>query len=1847
MSDQAQPKETLEGGNYEVIRRRLLEQAAEIGTKAEALNQKRKTVFGGTELGLVANERARTENNCIPRDMVSVAGHLLFGFEVFMGLKEEVKVSDVLTFHRFGKTAEGYDIAEVPPEGPLAFLSDATFVKEFKDVFRYMKDAKLSQLRRTETRLLCSVQVGASVKDVKVFRWAIDAKGGVSYMDARGDEDYAPPRSHDFAWTATGRENQVAGKFPHISVLNEVFVETLGGDLTIKVENNTKEGQGIYREPVDDPNQTLDDADIAYAKVGSLILLKIRPFREQAYRYLVYDTRNKRVTRIDAIGQACLGLPEGHGIVFPGGVYLDSGERKVFDGDIADMEFERVIPSPNGEDVAYVFYRHHDGQYVIMPYNLIRKEADSPMRCNGYSLFPDGTLAIFRASAEATRIHPIQVWRTPFTTAEFAAGAKTDGSYLAKVGNADLVRGISDALALRRLASKEDPSRQTYEDVVRGIGRLIDAYYWLGNDEAGNLLATLQTLKKTSELIIDEFEKLAEIRKRAAEQTAKSEATFAELEKRLAPDGLGSIDAFLGALTDLRRFRGELVTLRELRGVEPPRIDALEQKAVALFDAVSAACVKFLLARDAFADLVTRLDGSIVAIEKVVKASELLPFEKDLDTVQTGLTLLGDVVSALAIDDVTERTKILEGVSAAFAQLNRARATFQARKKELSSKEGKAEFGVQFKLFGQAVAGALAVCDTPERCDQELSKLLLSLEELEGKFAQFDEFAVELADKRQEVQDAISARRQLLTDERQKRAGNLAQAAERVLAGVVRRAQTFATQDELNAYFASDPSIQKVQELQKELGRMGDTVRADEIASRLKSARQDSQRALRDKTDLFAEGAIRFGAHRFSVNTQPMELTLIPREGTMMLHLTGTDFYETLDDPELAAAKDLWEQALPSESNAVYRGEFLATQIFAAAEAKRQGLTFETLKLAHTKTDGLLDAVREFARDRIDEGYERGVHDFDASLILERLLSLRETVGLLRFSPDARAQATLHWLALAEADQTSLRRKARAAVRIREELGDSDHLVHLTGTLGEAMASRTAGSDLAMTPAAARAAAEYLILELSREPLRFTTTREAVELLGALRRELTALGSQRDVEADLAALGPHEALPIARAYLEGFLKKPERAALRPFLLEAAVVWTTEGRIDRDESAAVTRVQVTGLLGRHPRIEDRKLEVSLDELLPRVDAFIGEQLPRFRAYRKLRTEILEREKARLRITEFAPRVLTSFVRNRLIDEVYLPLIGANLAKQIGDVSEKKRTDLMGMLLLISPPGYGKTTLMEYVASKLGLVFMKVNGPALGHDVTSLDPAEAKNATARQEVEKISLALEMGNNVMLYLDDIQHTSAELLQKFISLCDAQRRIEGVWKGKTRTYDLRGKKFCIVMAGNPYTESGERFRIPDMLANRADTYNLGDILGGKEDIFALSYLENALTSSSILAPLAGREPKDVHKLIRLAQGEEVPLTDLSHGYSGAEVEDFTAVFQRLFTVQATLLQVNREYIASASQDDSYRTEPPFKLQGSYRNMNKLAEKVVPAMNQEELLRLIDDHYKGESQTLTTSAEQNVLKLAEMRGRITPEQQQRWKAIKEEFLRKKRMGGKDDDPVARVTGTLSGLDSQLQGIGETLKRGLDDETRTPDWSGLLDKVQSTLSRMQAPRVDLHLESGGTAELTSVVAEHTALLSQVITALAKRPSQLPPAQGGGGHEVAARIEDLARILERMEQKLRAPSGSSLSYEVALDAGSPSNFFRGFEGNDVIAHGGLFVATYEKLPPLGARATARLAFPGGAACDVEGTVLFRQDLVDDEGASLVPGFGLRIENVTTDGAALIAVFARQREPMVRE
>jgi hypothetical protein len=243
--------------------------------------------------------------------------------------------------------------------------------------------------------------------------------------------------------------------------------------------------------------------------------------------------------------------------------------------------------------------------------------------------------------------------------------------------------------------------------------------------------------------------------------------------------------------------------------------------------------------------------------------------------------------------------------------------------------------------------------------------------------------------------------------------------------------------------------------------------------------------------------------------------------------------------------------------------------------------------------------------------------------------------------------------------------------------------------------------------------------------------------------------------------------------------------------------------------------------------------------------------------------------------------------------------------------------------------------------------------------------------------------------------------------------------------------------MAGNPYTEQGKRFRIPDMLANRADVYNLGDVLSGREELFALSYVENALTSNPTLAPLSTRGREDVYRFVRMARGDDsVGADQLDHPYSAVEVDRIVSVMRKLLRVQEVVMTNNQAYIASAAQSEDARTEPPFRLQGSYRNMNRLAERIVPVMNDAEVEAVIDDHYLGEAQTLTSDAEANLLKLAELRGTMTPEQEARWSEVKEAFRRGRALGGSEDDPMTRAIGAMGLLADRVGEIGNAIGRG-------------------------------------------------------------------------------------------------------------------------------------------------------------------------------------------------------------------
>jgi hypothetical protein len=1022
-----------------------------------------------------------------------------------------------------------------------------------------------------------------------------------------------------------------------------------------------------------------------------------------------------------------------------------------------------------------------------------------------------------------------------------------------------------------------------------------------------------------------------------------------------------------------------------------------------------------------------------------------------LDAQALGLDLLTEQLGTLPGGDAVVRTAILDRISTLYGEINRQRAEARGGRKNLGAAESAAEFGAQFKLFGQAVENALEFADTPEKCDDALTRLLAQLEELEGRFAEHEVFITDVANKREAVVDALSARRQSLLEGRQRRAQAVAEAAGRILNGIPRRVSGFAEVGQIHGYFAGDPLLAKLRQLMDDLRGLGAAVQADDISTRLKTARDQALRMVRDKGDLVAAdgNTLRFGRHAFTIQRQALDLSLLPSQQGPVFQITGTDYMAPVNDARLDALKAYWEQSLASETADISRAEYLAGCLMQAVLQGQHTLPWTDLVAAVGRTDAVsagaspvIELVRGFAAPRYQEGYQKGVHDEDAARLLTALVRMQDGAGLLAFGPLERAWALLYASHGLEADaRDALQRRARAALQMQQLFASQQALVTLEADAASALQrfasefmpgeASTDQQDVALDRTRAAQAAAYLVRQLASmdgTAASWVVSGPADDLANALRRELEQRGRWADWQRDLTACVDSERWRMARDWTRAYASShtPEQDRLR-WADEAATLLCLNA--PRQRVNATLEMQIEGLLGEHPRVQQGRLTLNLNDFWQRFLQHQNRVLPAFEALQRLRHELISEEKKRLRLHQFQAKPLSTFVRNRLIDEVYLPLIGDNLAKQMGAAGDASRTDRMGLLLLISPPGYGKTTLMEYVADRLGMVFVRINCPALGHDVVSIDPASAEHSAAKQELEKLNLGLAMGSNVMLYLDDIQHTHPEFLQKFIALADGTRRIEGVWNGEPRSYDLRGKRFAVVMAGNPYTESGDVFKIPDMLANRADIYNLGDVLSGREALFGLSYLENSLTANPVLLPLSSRDPKDVHLLVQRAQGQEVADSQFAHPYGAAELEELTQLFKRLFRARDLLLKVNLNYIESAAQKDDYRTEPPFKLQGSYRNMTKLAAQINPQMRDDELDALLRDHYRGEAQTLTTGAEENLLKLAHLLGTPTPDEAQRWQAICEEFVRQRKLGGSDTDGSTRIATTLLDVARAVDGL--------------------------------------------------------------------------------------------------------------------------------------------------------------------------------------------------------------------------
>jgi hypothetical protein len=1599
----------LDAGTYEIIRNRLNEQRTELVQRLSKLNTARKEIFSSSGFQLIANQRITTENNGIARGIMAFGDLTILAYNVHFGLREDIKLSDVFSIYRFSGN-------HFEPE-PLTLISDDNFITDFTNLYKYYRDSIFARFTKTENYLYMIFQTSKSPDDRKAFKWLIK-NDQLIYVDDRSVHEVRNVAQHGFQWIKTDLSHRRLGLHPHISILDKVFIEAVNGDVTFKVENNTDTGKGIFSEPVMNKDQQLDDAEYHYADLGNLIAVKIKPYQE-TFRSYIFNIRTKQVLAIAMLVDAGILLPDNQGIIFPNGYYLQNGEYKIFESDITGLEFVRSITSPNGEDFLYIFYQPASNTYVLMSYNLIVQQVETPIICNGFTIFDDGTLVYFRSENEAIRHHQVQIWQTPYTST-LRENTAMSNNVLYKIGNKDIVHAMSESQEVIQLLQKEDSYEDLYADVCKRAGDIIDSYFWIKDEATFDIATPLLQIRDIANTAIDEFAKVQSQRHHAKDVLSAMHTRVEKLVTDIKTTSIVSLDQLVALLSATRSMQGAVIGLLNVRYIDTEAINALKETLQQYNASLSQETIQFLLKEEALTPYEVRVVTQKEAVTGVTKVVDAHAIEAAVKTIAGELELLIDNLNSLKIEDTTQTTRIVEKVSLIFASLNEVKADLARTISALRTKESTGEFYAQMTLLDQSVVNFLDFSDSPEKCEDFLTKISVQIEELESKFADFEDFVIKIADKRDEVIKAFNGKKELLIAQINKRTSSLEQIGIRVLKNIENKAQSLVDKESIYAFFSTDMMIDKVRSLVEELKGLGDVAKAENLENLVKVARENALRNLKDKTDLFVDGQniIALGSHKFVVNKQVLDLTIIRRGEQLFYHLIGTSFYKQVTEEVLYQHRSIWEQDIISENNNVYRSEYLAYQTLLERALHNTHWSYEAFINDRTERD-------------YTAAYLKGVHNTDALLIYRGLQKLQEELAILQYSPTVRVAAQLFWFQLNDAVKSKLQQLIIAAHAIKDSFPESGSSAFVETEIATAYRNAV----IAYESVPAEEVAAYLYHELSGTR-HFSCSQQAMHLKKQFKEFLQSR-KRTDVflqEVNNTSFNTTERFYIIQSWLFAFVQSQSDIDLQYVDETVCLLLFTEHSYQ--ERAASDVLQITGLKGNHAVIQEGTYTLQYHTFMKKMRDYFQTIVPAYNAFNQLKVRLVQQYRQQLKIQEFEPKVLTSFVRNRLINEVYFPLIGANLAKQIGAAGDDKRTARMGMLLLLSPPGYGKTTLMEYLAKTMGLHFVKINGPTIGHHITSIDPLEASTSGAREELKKINLSFEMADNVMLYLDDIQHCSAEFLQKFISLADGQRKMDGIFEGDSKTYDLRGKRFCVVMAGNPYTESGEQFRIPDMLANRADVYNLGDVIGATDHLFNLSLVENAVAENKYLQRISNHSFEDLYKLVAHVESDGDILPELEGNYNRQETDDAIAVLKNVLYIRNIVIKVNGEYIASAAMKDAYRIEPAFKLQGSYRNMNKLVGKVVPLMNKEETTTLVRSHYEAESQTLTADAEANLLKLKEIASFITPEESVRWEQIKEIFRKNNKFSGMEaNDTTGQMLLQLNAFNENLEAIAKALYR--------------------------------------------------------------------------------------------------------------------------------------------------------------------------------------------------------------------
>ena len=356
-------------GRYEVLRARLAGTAAELARRAEALNARRQEVFGGAELRLAGTERIRTGHNCVPAATSSPsAGVMLFGYNVFLGLKPETTVGDVFSLHRFdagrATASRSSDRAGAVP----GLLDDPHFA---------------ARLRRPVPLLPAGPAAAAAPRGRPAARGVPDRRDAARHPGAalaHRPRTAASPtsttsgeRDHAFPPPARLRVDRDHARRPRprpaparLHPGRGVRRDRRRRRSPSRSRTTPTTGEGIYAEPVDEPLQSPRRRRDRRTRGVGRADPAADPARTARPRGATSSSTPAPAGRARSTASArAAAAARGPGHHLPRRLLPDAGDAQdVRHATSTGLEFERVVRSPNGEDVLYVFHAPRRGPHA-------------------------------------------------------------------------------------------------------------------------------------------------------------------------------------------------------------------------------------------------------------------------------------------------------------------------------------------------------------------------------------------------------------------------------------------------------------------------------------------------------------------------------------------------------------------------------------------------------------------------------------------------------------------------------------------------------------------------------------------------------------------------------------------------------------------------------------------------------------------------------------------------------------------------------------------------------------------------------------------------------------------------------------------------------------------------------------------------------------------------------------------------------------------------------------------------------------------------------------------------------------------------------------------------------------------------------------------------------------------------------------------------------------------------------------------------------------------------------------------------------------------------------------------